>query len=114
MPDEWFVIAPDADGMGPKYVLAEPGIDGYSGTKLTFDAPQFSQLPWAPDPMWVVRVYGSDTALTSLAGYSDAYGQTEYGLSTGDIAKYLNARSGRSRSFAEWVERFRIDAGDTS
>ena len=113
MPDEWFVIAPDADGE-PKYLDTESGIAGFSGARMTFDEPQFSQLPWAPDPMWVCRVYGTSAALTGLGDYGDTYGQSGYGLSTGDIARYFNARVGRSRPFAEWALRFHVTAGSNS
>ena len=106
MPEEWAVIAPKATADEPKYVPGAAGITAWWGREVAFDRQAFANLPWHPDPMWVVGVRGTDAALQTLASHADAYTQSEYGLSEGDIAQYLNQRSPANRSFAEWTQRF--------
>ena len=117
--DRWFVVPPktfeETDGDGnvvrtrtaPKYSDVS-GVSGFSGNLHFFDQKTYSNLPWSGTEMYVVRFYGSDEALNTVAGNEDAYGKVEYGLSDSDVAGYLNDRFGDNLSFGEWIGKFNV------
>jgi hypothetical protein len=107
MPSEWLVIPPAEGREAPAYLDAE-GFGRWSGTRLTFDAPQFQSEPWHPNPMWVVRVYGAASARDAFV---QAYGDV-HRRPPGQFRKYLNAGHDRSHDMAGWNQRFRADRAD--
>lgn len=116
MAEELFVVPPDSytDVNGdpntePKYVHTHSGVDGYSGTIHFFDADTWPDVPWSGSEMFVVRVYGTQTAIDDIASHDDAYGQTEYSISDQEIADYLNDRFGYDYTFSEWMDRFQVN-----
>lgn len=112
MPNRWFIVPVAGNGdrndmYRPKYADTN-GITDYSGHRRDFSASKWSDLPWYPNEMYVVRFYGTNKALNSVRKKNDAYGKKEYSLSDSEIAEYLNDKFGRSLTFSEWLNRFKV------
>lgn len=104
MPTDEYVIALAADGT-PKYV-DRPDVDGWAGVTHDFSGGAYDGLPFQGQEMWIVRVWGPQSAHDGLAAEADAYGKREYGLSDQQIATALNEWSDRELSYTEWWDRF--------
>lgn len=110
MADRWFVVpivgtGGATDPYRPKY-SSTSGLTGYTGNTHYFDESTYSDLPWSGQEMYVVRYYGSTSALDTVAGYDDAYGKQEYSLTDSEVADYLNDKFGVTRTFEEWLGSF--------
>lgn len=109
MATRWFVVPRIGTGSGgdpyrPKYADMT-GITKFSGQWLDFSAQQWSDLPWYPEPMYIVRFYADTTKpLNDVENQSDAWSERD--ASHQEIASYLNERFDRSRSYDEWTARF--------
>lgn len=106
--NRWFVVpragtGDQSDPYRPEF--HDAGVDSFSGMWHDFSDDVYSDLPWYPDPMYVVRVYGTDSALDALASYDDCYGKQEHDLSDSEVADYLNDARGETFSFTEWTDR---------
>lgn len=110
MPDRWFVVPlasdPDGNGVYPKYGY-QSGITGFSGNTMDFSADKWSDLPWYPDTMYVVRFYADTTStLDGINGNDDAWSEND--VSDSEIESYLNDRFDRSLTLSEWKARFAV------
>lgn len=116
MAQEWFVagITTETDDDGsttievPMYLDAIAGIDSRSGRINDFSEDKWSDLPWHPDRMYVVRVYGTQAALDDLAGRDSAWGKEHEGISDSEAASYLNDRHGVDRTWDEWQNHYAV------
>lgn len=100
MAERWFTVPVIGDGtMGneirPKY-SNESGINGWIGQIVAIDT----------SDNYVVRFYGTSSALDTIESYSDTTSLQESGLSKTDVESYLNDKTGHSYSFSEWETRF--------
>lgn len=114
MTDEWFVIGVttelDDDGATeiriPKYVDGIGDIDSWVGRINDFSESTWSDLSWYGREMFVIRVYGTQTALDELAARDDAWGKVHEGIADSEAAEYLNDRHGMDRSWGEWEQHY--------
>ena len=108
----WFVLPRLGSGAGEDpYRPDKKGLDlTHVGIWMDFSSSDYSDLPWHPDPMFVVRVYGDAVDLDELATHSDCYGKQEYDISDAEVAAYLNDIRGESFSFDEWTSRILSNA----
>lgn len=100
MPDRWFRIPQTGNGTPgdpyrPDHVHSMADIHGYSGNKYRNQSSR-----------WVVRVYGTESALDSLAAENDV---TE--LTRGEAADHLNsmANTPDGLSADEWESSVYVD-----
>lgn len=105
--EQWFVVPVAGSGelLDPyraKYRDTD-GIESTTGTPKDFSAEKWSELPWYPNEMFVVRFYGTQSAIDAVAANADAYGKQEYSISDAEVAEYLNDKTGLDRTFAEWT-----------
>lgn len=111
MADRWFIVpvtgsGTESDAYRPKY---GENADGYSGNRKDFSADKWSDLPWYPNEMYVVRIYGDTATLDSIQGNDDAYTHQEYdNITKSDVADYLNDKFNESRTFEEWLNHFSV------
>lgn len=108
MANRFFVVpiaTTDDGGRYPKY-SDEGGITGFSGNTMDFSADKWSDLPWYPNEMYVLRFYGDTSTLDTIEGYDDAWSEND--ASESEIADYLNDKFGESRSYSEWLNHFGV------
>ena len=111
MPTRWFVVPVVGDGTDdnpyrPKHADT-PGIEGFSGTIIDFDAETFPSLPWTGTEQYVVQFRGSDSAISDAESNSDAYTMQQYpAIGRTDVAGYLNEAFGQSLTFDEYEAVF--------
>lgn len=113
MMDSWFVVpaVTDADDTtGAKYADTS-GVTGYSGN--TVEAANINSslgglLNSNPGvaTWYIVRFYGSQTAINSIAGNPDT---RRLSSSPDKVESILNNRVGASRGKADWNGIFRVD-----
>lgn len=109
MSERWFVLPRLGDGSrGAPWRpdLKGAGVEAFAGQVVDFSDTTYDDLPWHPETMFVLRVYGTDTALDELASYDDVYGKVEHGISDAEAASYLNDRLGNDMTFAEYESAF--------
>ena len=95
MSSEWFNTGTATDAQGnniPAHVTTTSGIQGYSGQRLPGHSPQ-----------WVVHVYGTQTALSTLSG-KNGVGKP----SDSAIEDMLQNATGLSRTKSEWDRAFTV------
>jgi len=121
MSHRWFVLPlaeveqTDSDGnvisthTAPKYT-SQDAINGFSGTIVDFVAPEWDGLsyPFIGERRYVVKLYGTDSTLDSVASHSDAHTMGTLDMSEGEVASMLNQRFGQQRLFDEWESAFRV------
>lgn len=111
MADRWFIVPPIVDPDNPrrrvpKYA-SEFGITGLTGTIMDFSDEKWSDVPWYPNEMYVVKFYASrNKELNDVEKQDDVW--SERGTSQQQIASYLNDRTRHAYTFSEWTARFAV------
>lgn len=100
MADRWFQVPVSGSGTVDDPVLPKyhdtSGISDWSGQIVTISGTDY----------FIVRFYGTTSALDTVESKADATSLQESGLTKSDIATYLNNKTGNSYSFSEWESRF--------
>lgn len=106
---DWFVVpivASDSADQAPKY---NDQIDSYSGIWHSFSADAYSDLPWYPNDMFVIRFYADDATLDAIYSNDDAWAlYRDPDVTEADVAEYLNDVNNRDLTFSEWEQRYLV------
>lgn len=100
MANRWFLVPIVGTGEAndpyqPKYA-GTSGISGWAGQLVTVDGSDY----------YAARFVGSSSALDEVEANDDATSLRESGYTQGDVASWLNDKTGHSYTFSEWEERF--------
>lgn len=98
MASRWFLVpqvgtGTVSDPYRPKY---EGEVEDFAGGECVVDGTTY----------YVVKFYGTTSALDTVESYSDATSVQELGFSESDVAAELNERTGHSYTLSEWEQRF--------
>lgn len=100
MAERWFVVpvanpSDPTTEAAPKYKDTS-GLDGHTGRIVTISGTDY----------FLVRFYGTTSALDTIESNSDATSLQEAGLTKSDVETELNERTGHTLTFSEWEQRF--------